>query len=236
MRRLADLMRESPIPRWPSDWGIVMGQTLEQIYVDYSAVPENLHTDTVFIKKLDEFKESLKDPNFVHEVATHEAGHAVKFDLQGIKDLLVRGPRMYHDPNHGPNDPLFPSSAANVEECPNLPEIVPPSAAGVRMMAERFVAGGVATQAILKTPELRLRKQIAVDVLNFEMMCERAIGLGFVKSIDRQGLWKQSWGAVHLELRVKPHVKTAIKATAEVIKDAIYKWKGKPIPFRCVWS
>jgi len=112
------------------------------IYVDYSAVPETLRTDA-FTKELDEFRDALKDPAFIHAVATHEAGHAIKFDLQGVNDLLVRGPRMYHDPNPRPGDPPYPSSAANVEEGPTAPDVVPSTADGVRMMAERFVAGAV---------------------------------------------------------------------------------------------
>jgi hypothetical protein len=204
------------------------------IYVDYSAVSELFRTDT-FTKELDEFRDVLNDSAFIHGVATHEAGHAIKFDLQGVKDLLVRGPRMYHDLNPRPADPPYPSSAANVEEGLNAPDVVPSTADGVRMMAERFVAGGVASQAVLDTPQAQLKKEIAGDVLNFEMMCDRAISMGFVKSINRPGLWKEAWDAVHIELRQKPHIKEAIIATAHVIEDAIYRWKGQPIPFRCVW-
>ncbi len=202
------------------------------VFIDHSGVGQIEQVDKHFVSVLNDMSAAFRSPAFVYGVAVHESGHAIRFDLQNSKGLRLRGPRILHNPQSRENPfPAFGASVEEIEEGVGIPN----NATGVFMMAQRFVAGGVASQAILSTQGQVLKDEIEHDWSEFLKMCNNAEAANVVKGINKQVLWNQAWDATHSELANNPSVKAAIIKTADMIKNQLYQWRGEPMPIKCLW-
>jgi hypothetical protein len=199
------------------------------VFIDYSAVGEVERDTERFKLELDEMSTSFCNQVFVRGVSVHEAGHAYCFFSQGAPALFVKGPRMFYDPDS--KEVPFPSFGASVEEGAS-PITVPRNEEGLRMMVNRFVAGGVASQTISNPPQEQLQKEIQRDWNEFLRMCKDLEDTGFAKIHDARALWNNSWDGLRGELVKNPSLISALTKTADVVESALYAWKGTAISIK----